>query len=334
MSGDGTFIVVGDAGSNDNFGAARVYTRAGDGYDKGEDLERPRDITDFGYQVAISSDGTRIVVSDSGEGGVFESNVYVYTRRREAWGAPVKLDRPPYASAFGVSIAISRDGKTIAVGDDQGGRDRRGEVHVFHFDGVRWDRGTLIALSGVQTQRFGHTVALAPDASVMLVSDNTSLAGDAWRVHALRQASSGWTGHERIMLSGARAPLTDSIAIAESGSTVVIGNMVFEDKIQDGYGKTVKLSTPNESTGTSVAISADGKTVLWSNSLVGPGEVFMFRRVGDTWSEPIAIKPPGETRAFGTALTLTRDGTLFAVGDMHGLSPGTGVFNGAVTLYP
>jgi hypothetical protein len=85
----------------------------------------------FGWGLAISRDGNTIAVGahfeDSGAKGVNGDQsdfsvedsgaVYIYTRSRDSWSpaAYVKASNPQVAAAFGDTLAISADGKVLAV---------------------------------------------------------------------------------------------------------------------------------------------------------------------------------------------------------------------------
>src|SRR6266705_2462246 len=82
---------------------------------------------DFGFAVALSSDGNTLAVGAPGEAsaGIETDNsapsagaVYVYTRSGTTWTqrAYIKASNPGAGDQFGTSVALSSDGITLAVG--------------------------------------------------------------------------------------------------------------------------------------------------------------------------------------------------------------------------
>ena len=149
LSGDGDTLAVGaayesssatgiDGNQADNSalrsGAAYVFTRSSgtwsqQAYVKASNTEAN---DNFGYSVALSSDGTTLAVGARGEssratgiGGSQTDNsysqsgaAYVFTRSGSTWGqqAYVKASNTGPNDWFGSSIALSGDGTTLAVG--------------------------------------------------------------------------------------------------------------------------------------------------------------------------------------------------------------------------
>jgi hypothetical protein len=128
-----------DAGAHDeaddaSAGAAYVFVRK-DGkwsqqaYMKGFNT-RLND--QFGWALAMSRDGNTVAVGshleDSGSKGINGDQndatmedagaVYVYTRSGDTWSpaAYVKASNPKPAAEFGISVALSGDGKVLAAG--------------------------------------------------------------------------------------------------------------------------------------------------------------------------------------------------------------------------
>jgi len=93
---------------------------------------------EFGSSVAISNDGSTIVVGARGddENGVNSGAVYIFEYISTTW-VQTKLTAATYASSndgFGTSVAISADGTTIVVGapyDDDNSETSSGSLYVF-----------------------------------------------------------------------------------------------------------------------------------------------------------------------------------------------------------
>lgn len=90
----------------------------------------------------------------------------------------------------------------------------------------------------------------------------------------------------------------------------------------DGFGKSGQVSTD----GLSIVIGAPGTNA-------NDGMVYLARKVGGVWGDPIAIEPPipGQAGAFGNSVSISGDGSVIAVGEDYG----TGAISasGVVRLY-
>ena len=153
ISDDGDTIVAGafdedallagirppDAGAHDeaddiSTGAAYVFVRSAGKWSQQAYMKafntRPND--QFGWALTMSRDGNTVAVGahleDGGAKGINGDQsdasaedsgaVYVYTRSGSTWhpAAYVKASNPKPAAEFGISVALSADGKILAVG--------------------------------------------------------------------------------------------------------------------------------------------------------------------------------------------------------------------------
>ena len=74
----------------------------------------------FGVAAALSNDGNTLAVGAIGEGNIVPNSgaAYVFTRSAGVWSqqAYLKASTPGSGDVFGVSMALSGDGNTLAVG--------------------------------------------------------------------------------------------------------------------------------------------------------------------------------------------------------------------------
>ena len=155
-----------DNGRNPSTGAAYIFVRTGTTWAPQAWLKaiNSRKNDQFGNAIAISGDGNTVAVGSmnaDGPGGSTGVNadptdfapndtgsVYVYTRSGTTWtpGAFVKAPNARDSAQFGASVALSNDGKALAVGsirenssakgvngnqNDQGARDS-GAAYVYY----------------------------------------------------------------------------------------------------------------------------------------------------------------------------------------------------------
>lgn len=241
----------------------------------------------FGCAVALSGDGGTLAcgsyLHSSGQGAV-----YVYTNSGTGWVQSGKLIASDAAASsyLGASVAISSNGSLIAAGAY--GRDiAKGAVYVYQRPEHGWvdaiETARLDAADG-NGGYLGKSVALSSDG-------NTLAAGASYYNGGLSQSgavyvyqrSGGWTtgsGNQVALLSNS-AP--------ESGAWL----------------------------GSSVAISADGTTVL--AGALGNNIALLFEK-GTTWQDGsqqaiLTNSGSGASSGYGTSVALNQDGSLAVVGD-------------------
>ena len=139
ISDDGTRCIVGayleDGGAGDPIsgaGAAYVFSRSGTTWTEEQKLTLSAQGSDyFGFSVAMSDDGTRVIVGalyeDGGAGDPLlnAGAAYVFSRSGTTWTEKQKLTASDAQTQdlFGYSVAISSDGTRCIVGsrDEDGG---------------------------------------------------------------------------------------------------------------------------------------------------------------------------------------------------------------------
>lgn len=217
LSDDGSRLAVGAYGEDSNAtgvggdqtdnsasdsGAVYVFSRSGttwsqEAYVKASNTEAG---DNFGFNVILSGDGTRMVVgalqedsAATGIGGDQTDNsqtragaVYVFSRSGTTWSqeAYIKASNTDNNDYFGVSIDMDADGNTLAVGANQEdsnaagiGGDQTdnsafssGAVYVFTRTGTTWSQQEYIK-AGVldNNDAFGESVALSSDGDSLMV---------------------------------------------------------------------------------------------------------------------------------------------------------------------
>ncbi len=311
----------------------------------------------FGYSVALSSDGSTLAVgahledsAATGIGGDQASNaahnggaVYVFRRAGSMWSqeAYIKASNtgggsgePGTGDAFGLSVALSSDGSTLAVGAFQEGSaatgiggdqasnaaENSGAVYVFRRAGSMWSQEAYIKASNTGADdNFGYSVALSSDGSTLAVGaraedsaatgiggDQTSDAAfDSGAVYMFRRTGSMWSQEAYIKASntGDGDRFGRSVALSSDASTLAVGAFL-EDSAATGIG------------GDQASNAADDS-----------GAVYVFRRAGSMWSQEAYLKASntGAGDEFGARVALSSDGSTLAVGARAESSEATGI---------
>lgn len=142
LSGDGSTLAVGMAFDTTPGGAGagsvRIFTAPGWGQQAALTSADPAHSENFGISVSLSHDGGKLLAGcfgDTVSGQIQAGSVTVFGRSGGAWAGQGKLisGNPMIGDVFGISTAISADGKTIAVGEykDDTGLIDTGSVWVF-----------------------------------------------------------------------------------------------------------------------------------------------------------------------------------------------------------
>jgi hypothetical protein len=211
---DGIRMVIGSSDENTRRGAAYVYMKSNGAWV----LEQRFTANDvaaedkFGSRVAISDDGTRVViVAPVKTTAVFqEGAAYVFFRSGSTWTQEQRIvaaDASIMDRLGQGGVAISSDGLRIAVSanwDTIGANAMQGSGYIFLRSGTVWSQeAKLYALDGSANDNFGCP-ALSPDGAHVIFSTS---ATDSARGAAYAYSRSGttWTLDQKIVEGGGAA---------------------------------------------------------------------------------------------------------------------------------
>jgi cysteine-rich repeat protein len=301
-----------------------------------------------GFRVAVSADGMTLAVGadlessaatgidgNQGDNSAPSSGaVYVFTRSGATWSqqAYIKPSNTGAGDHFGVALALSADGSTLAVGASLeasaattiGGDEANnsapgaGAVYVFTRSGTAWSQQAYVkAFNAQRGDKFGHSVALSGDGSILAVGAVTE-----------ESAAIGVDGDE----ADNSAPGAGAVYVfTRSGAAWTRQAYVKASNTDDGdaFGFTVALSTD----GSTLAVGAreeDSASAAdqGDESALAAGAVYVFARDGATWSQQTYVKSaaPRADDRLGASLALSRDGSILAAG-------ATGVASAAGAVY-
>lgn len=296
----------------------------------------------FGYQVALSTDGNTLAVSAINEDSVsigvncephnltYSSStanssisqgyvtksantdigaVYVFKRIGTQWSQQAYIkpllayDYSNIEIAFGYSLALSGDGKTLAVGTSVDGIYGSGIVstNVASSDSsTSFKCLDFSSSSSSSTSSSTTTSSSSSTSSSSNSSSSSSIAGGpnsgAVYIYTLRE--SGWI--EQAFVKASDAEKADyfgaSLALSYSGDALVVG----------APGEDSKDASANNDT-----IIIQDVTYALDN-----GGVYVFERSGNVWTQSTKLKPSFAqvNQAFGASVALSNDGQTLAVG--------------------
>jgi hypothetical protein len=254
-----------------NAGAVYVFTRSGTTWSQQAYVKASNtgggDF--FGTSVALSGDGNSLAVGAPYEGsnatGIngnqvdnsasFAGAVYVFTRSGGTWSqqAYVKASNTGADDHFGISVTLSGDGNTLAVGADgedsnatgingdqsNNAASNAGAVYVFTRSGGTWSQQAYVKASNTDADDyFGWGVALAGDGNTLAVGaryedgNSTGINGDpadrtassAGAVYVFTR-SSNWS--QQAYVKANNTEIADwfgaSVALSGDGNTLAVG---------------------------------------------------------------------------------------------------------------
>ncbi len=350
LSADGNTALIG--GINDaNVGAAWVFTRSGDTWTQqgpkltggGEETGSGR----FGKSVALSADGNTALI-----GGYFDAGdvgaAWVFRRSGAAWaqeGKKLTGFGESSLAQFGLSVALSADGKTALIGgpSDEGttGEPMAGAAWVFTNGGSGWtQQGPKLTSGGAKgAGELGSGVALSADGSTALVGAPAD--GVAGGVRAYVRSGSTWAQQgAELKPSDATggAGFGAAVSVSADGNTALVGGPVDADGPVGGSGPTPSgaiwefarsgstwaqqgsklVGTTSESEfGAAVAFSQDARTALIGGPIDSTGGV---TDAGALWvyvnPAPAPVSPPATTTTATTPSSKRRAAARAATGPL------------------
>lgn len=293
----------------------------------------------FGSAVALSADGDTLAVGarqedggatgvdgDPGDNSALQSGaVYVFERSGTQWTqqAYVKAGNTGANDLFGAALALSGDGRTLAVGamrESSGatgiGGDaadnsapNSGAVYVYARGATGWSQQAYVKASNAAAgDYFGYALALASDGQTLVVG-----------AHGESSGATGIDGNQAddsVPNSGAAYVFVRGAAGWAQQAYLKAGN----PGAGDGFGMAVALSAD----GHTLAVGALGESSSAAgvdgdphdNATPESGAAYLFVRQGTTWAQQAYVKAsnPGRGDLFGADVALSADGHTLAVG--------------------
>lgn len=350
ISRNGTTIAIGGQEDAGGRGAVWVYTRNGGAWIQQAKLVGREAVSrsSFGASVALSGDGDTLIAGapyDSGEAGA----VWFFTRIGAAWSQQggkqigAEVSGP---ARFGVSVALSDDGNTAAVGGPahHGGPGAgTGATWVFRRANGSWSQmgPALVGQGAAGGALQGCSVAISGDGNTVLAGglNDDAGAGAAW---VFTRSENGWTQQgPKLAGAGAEGDYSfqgSAVSLSADGSTAILGAPA--DKGSTGAawlfvrsgaswrqqdGKIVGTGAAGlASQGGAVALSADGRVAM----IGGPqdrspraiGATWVYERAGSVWTQQgdklVGSGTIGMAQQ-GRSVALSGDGRTAVIGGMY-----------------
>ena len=265
----------------------------------GQDIAGEAIGDEFGYSVSISDDGKTIAVgarSNDGKNGEDSGHVRIYRLADDgaSWEQIGEdIDGDAAGDWSGISVSLSANGTIVAIGATGAGIDGiwTGQVKVYRIDsgGSSWEQLGESIYGDNEHDWFGWSVDISPDGNSLAVGTNVFVGPGYVKVFSLENGggdddddlgASSWkqigltiTGEVNFAVFGYSVSLSDDAktlavgapyANGEDGDDVGHVSVYRRDDSESGWtkiGEDIDGEAAYDSSGGSVSLSGDGKTV-------------------------------------------------------------------------
>jgi hypothetical protein len=299
LSSDGNTVAIGatsNDGTADAAGHVRVYdwnSVSSAWVKRGNDIDGEAENDRSGASVALSSDGNTVAIgaygnSDNGLISNGHVRVYVWNSDSSAWvQRGSDIDGEATGDNSGTSVALSSDGKTVAIGAHRNDGTAADAGHVRVYD---WNSGSSAWVQRgsdidgeAEYDESGRSVALSSDGNTVAIdatlNDGTAYSAGHVRVYDWNSVSSAWVQRGSDIDGEAGSDYSGrSVALSSDGNTVAIGAEGNDGTADDAghvrvyvwnsgtsawvqRGSDIDGEAEDDESGIAVALSSDGNTV-------------------------------------------------------------------------
>ena len=364
MSDDGDTVVIGAIYNGDNgiaAGHVRIYDWDGSSWtQRGDDIDGEAAFDESGQSVSLSEDGDTVAIggayndgngTDAGHVRIYDWDGSSWTQRGD------DIDGEAANDFSGISILLSEDGDTVAIGgfanDDNG--TNAGHVRIYDWDGSSWtQRGDDI--DGEAANDFsGISILLSEDGDTVAIGAplNDDSGSNAGHVRIYDWDGSSWTQRGDDIDGEAAGDVSGrAVSLSEDGDTVAIdafandgsGSNAGHVRIYDWDGSSwtkrgddIDGEAAFDESGWSVSLNEDGDTVAigaTGNDGNGndAGHVRIYDWDGSSWTKRgDDIDGEAANDNSGYSVSLNEDGDTVAIGAIF--NDGSGGNAGHVRIY-
>lgn len=319
----------------------------------------------FGYRVALSNDGNTLAVSalledsistgincnqDNYEVTTFNTSsdpsddliaasstdtgaVYVFTRTNNEWSQEAYVKSSYFADElrFGETLALSGDGKTLAVGATS---DSLAVSGILMYQASSMPECLVYYPSSTSSSSRSSSSSLSSSSSSSRssTSSTSSYNGGAGSgsVHIFIRREDGWMQQALVKNSNAQQgdAFGTSIALSDNGNTMVVG-AIGEDSDATGVNGDQSKNSCYYFNEDKYVIDTDCKEAgrYQVRDFLNNGAAYVFQRAESTWTQEAYLKPviPFIYAGFGTGVSVSGDGNTIVVGAPGDAGKSTGI---------
>ena len=296
VSNSGDYAIVGAARDDYNKGSVYIYARSGTTWTEQQKLTASNGgvLYYFGYSVSISGDYAIV----GSPGGDF---AYAFVRSGTTWTEQQMLTASDRTGTdlFGISVSISGSYAIVGARDDDSSA---GSAYIFVRSGTTWtQQQKLTASDRASNDLFGHSVSISGDSAVVGAPYNDDYGTATGSAYVFVRSGTTWSQQQKLTASDAAPYSMFATSVSISGQDIIIGaydegslttGSAYVFTRSGGYWNEEQKLTASDykiGFGREVSISGDvaivGAVDDASSSLVPGDGVYLFQRVGTTWTE-------------------------------------------------
>jgi len=243
LSQNGQVLAIGGAyndGIGTNAGHVRVFDWSnGSWTQRGADIEGEQANDIAGYPIALSDDGNVVAItsSENSENGSNSGQVAVYQWNSSSWvQMGSNLNGGNAYDNFGVSVSLSANGSTLAIGAD--GWDETyansvGQVTIYEFtNGVWLQKGDK--LSGTTAgELWGRAVSISADGTIVAAGapGKDDVGSNSGQVRVYKYINNQWDQIYGNIDGTSGDEIGQSIQLTRDGTQVIIGTNSYSSSV-------------------------------------------------------------------------------------------------------
>jgi Flp pilus assembly pilin Flp len=326
----------------------------------GADIDGEAADDQSGRSVSLSSDGSTVAIGapyNDGNGSS-SGHVRIYKNMSGTWTQQgADIDGEAAGDESGISVALSSDGSTVAIGatGNAGNGYQSGHVRIYKNTSGSWTQVGADINGEAAYDWSGWSVSLSSDGSTVAIGAlyNDGNGSNAGHVRIYKNISGTWTQQGADIDGEAANDLSGySVSLSSDGSTVAIGAYYNDGNGTDAghvrvyknisgtwtqVGADIDGEAAGDYSGASVSLSSDGSTVAIGASRndgngSNAGHVRIYKNISGTWTQ-VGADIDGEAAydSSGRSVSLSSDGSTVAIGALY--NDGNGSYSGHVRIY-
>jgi hypothetical protein len=368
LSSDGTIVAIGSPFNNFNgseSGLARVYeynTNTSSWEQQGNDIFGISTNDQFGYSISLSDDGSIVAVGArfNGTNAQGHVRVFTYNTNNNIWEQLGDDIEGEAMDSSGTSVSLSSDGSIVAIGSPAA-QTGSGKVRIYQYNtnnGVWEQLGSNLLITTSSGGQFGYSVSLSFDGLTIAIGARLSSEGGTGsgsgltRILTYNNGSGEWEQQGNDIYSEAdNDEFGFSVSLSSDGFIVAIGAPFNDGSTSNSghvrvyqytsgdwtqLGGDIDGESTDDESGYSVSLSNDGLIVgigaRANNNYTGHVRIYQYNNTLEIWEQVgIDIDGEAEVDAFGSAVSLSSDGSIVAIGAP--LNDGNVSLSGHVRVY-
>ncbi|MEL6354940.1 MAG: DUF4347 domain-containing protein [Cyanobacteria bacterium J06627_28] len=273
LSADGNIVAIGGYNYRYNgqvIGHVRVFENVnGDWQQRGPDIigEERGDV--FGWAVALSDDGNRLVTSGIYNDGSFtragHGRVFDFNSGADEWQqVGSDIDGEAFDDHIGVGVAISADGSTVSLGaprNDANGNDS-GHARVYKLANGDWQQVGEDIDGEAPEDHFGHGVKLSESGDIVAIATEFDNGDRSNAAEVYKNYGGTWAQLGGIRVKDTTGHDGRIVGLSEDGKIVAVTSLLSDGNGVDSGNVRVFSVPENTLEGTSgYLLSLDGLSI-------------------------------------------------------------------------